>query len=103
VITENSIAHNPRRGTANALETLLKQAGVQGTRITIPVGHKVSVYSNAYGVISDPGVGHAAIMVDDVVFDNMHPGGILRRDFEADLGGSQFFNNVFATLKETRF
>ena len=60
------------------------------------------IESDKFGSIATSGV-HQAILVDDIVFDNLRPGGILYSDWISDLGGRIYTNPPHALITKTPF
>jgi RHS repeat-associated protein len=77
---------------AKSLKDFMKQNGVKGQHLEIKVGKGVRVYSDKHGGISDRGLGHEAIRVGDIVFDNKWPNGISYKKWIKDLGGPGYLD-----------
>lgn len=67
------------------LQARMLSSGETGVFLEMKTGTGF-IESNKFGGIATSGV-HQAILVDDIVFDNLRPGGILYSDWISDLGG----------------
>ena len=76
---------------------------MKGSRLKIDLPNgRGFVYSDSKGILGGDGMGHDAVRVGDMVFDNMRPEGIPYDQFIADLGGAAFFGKL-AQLTATPF
>lgn len=90
-------------GFADALQDVLQASGIQGTRIQIEVGRGITIWSDSLRALGTQDMGHSAIQVGDMIFDNMRPQGIPAAQFFDDLGGAQFVGSSAVRITRTAF
>lgn len=96
--------HGQCKQFAREFKKLLKEGGAKGQHLEVKVGKGVRVYSDKHGSLSDPGLGHEAIRIGDLVFDNKWRNGVSYKKWIDDLGGSMYLdgsNGAKLIIKET--
>jgi hypothetical protein len=104
MVPKSYCVHGQCKQFARAFKKLLKESGAKGQHLEIQVGKGVRVYSDKNGQLGDPGLGHEAIRVGNMVFDNKWPNGVSYKKWFDDLGGSTYLdgsNGAKIIIKES--
>jgi RHS repeat-associated protein len=80
----NGVALNTCVQCATAFEDAFKRVGVRGKRLSVRSETDI-IYSDTAGTRISTNGFHDAVEVDGYVFDNVHPNGIPRAEWEADM------------------
>ena len=78
---------------ADKFQAGLVKKGIQGTRWELGVGKGMMLWSDSLKMgLGGEGMGHAAVQVEGIIFDNMRPAGVAAEHFFEDLGGKLLYD-----------